>query len=76
MHICIVRLSAIGDVILTVPMVRAIQASMPHARITWITGRGAFEILKDLSGVEFLVIDKPKSLKDYFRFWYLNSVSS
>ena len=71
MHICIVRLSAIGDVILTVPMVRAIQASMPHARITWITGRGAFEILKDLSGVEFLVIDKPKSLKDYFRFWYL-----
>lgn len=71
MHICVVRLSAIGDVILTVPVVRAIQADMPQARITWITGRAAYEILKDLSGVEFVVIDKPRSLKDYFRFWRL-----
>lgn len=71
MHICIVRLSAIGDVILTVPMVRAIQADMPQARITWITGRAAYEILKDLSGVEFVVIDKPRSLRDYFKFWRL-----
>lgn len=61
----LVRLSAMGDVILCVPTVRTLQACYPNAKITWITSPGAYAILKDLSGVEFIVINKPKNLMDY-----------
>jgi len=68
-NICVVRLSAIGDAVLTVPMVRAIQSAYPNAQITWIIGRVAHSLLSGLSGVNFIVIDKPRSLYDYFSFW-------
>ena len=70
-RICILRLSALGDVIMTVPMVRALQASFPKAQITWVIDRVAHRLLDGLSGVDFIVIDKPKSLLDYYRFWRL-----
>ena len=66
--IAILRLSAIGDVVMVVPMVRAIQRSYPNAEITWIIGQAAYSLLKGLSGVKFEVIDKPKSLTDYYLF--------
>ncbi len=65
MNIGLVRLSAMGDVVLCLPTVRTIQACYPKAKITWITSSSAYAILKDLSGVEFIVIDKPNNLKDY-----------
>ena len=50
-------------------MVRALQKSYPNAKITWITSKAAYQILAGLSGVDFIIIDKPKSLQDYYRFW-------
>ncbi len=70
-RICVFRLSALGDVVMTVPMVRALQASFPMARLTWVIDRVAHRLLEGLSGVDFIVIDKPKSLLDYYRFWRL-----
>lgn len=65
--ICLVRLSALGDVVLILPLVRYLQRSFPEARITWIIGRGAHEAVAGLvdEGIELIVIDKPRSLKDY-----------
>lgn len=40
-HICVLRLSALGDVCNLVPTVRALQRQWPEARITWIVGRGS-----------------------------------
>ena len=68
-HIGILRLSALGDVTLMVPMVRAIQRAYPHATITWITSKLAYSLLKGLGGVEFVVIDKPASIGDYWRLY-------
>ncbi len=68
MHICIVRLSAIGDVVLVVPTVRTLQACFPDAQITWITSPLAYSLLQGLSGVDFVVIEKPETLADYWRF--------
>lgn len=66
--ICIVRLSALGDVLMAVPLIRTLQASLPQAKLTWIISRPAFDLVEGMDGVEFIVIDKPHRLADYWRF--------
>lgn len=57
-HICIFRLSALGDATHTVPVVRAIQAHWPQTKITWIIGSLEYRLLGGIEGVEFIVFDK------------------
>jgi heptosyltransferase I len=66
-HLCIIRLSAIGDTCHTVPVVRAIQTALPATRITWIIGRVEHSLLKDLPDVEFAVLDKALGWRSYLR---------
>lgn len=66
--ICIVRLSALGDVLMVVPLIRTLQASLPQAKLTWIISRPAFDLVEGMDGIEFIVIDKPHRLADYWRF--------
>jgi len=61
--IALVRLSALGDVCNTVPLVRAVQQAWPQARLTWIIGRLEHRLVDDLPGIEFVVFDK----KHYFK---------
>lgn len=56
--ICILRLSAIGDVCHAVACVQAIQRTYPDAHITWIVGKVEAMLLADLPGVELVVFDK------------------
>ncbi len=67
--LALVRLSALGDVVMWVPVIRSLQAYFPDLKITWITSKAAYRILEGLSGVEFIVIDKPKTVVDYWRFY-------
>lgn len=67
--ICIVRLSALGDVLMLVPLIRTLQANFPQATITWIISRPAFDLVEGMDGVEFVVIDKPNGVGDYWGFW-------
>jgi len=66
-RICLVRLSALGDVVLVLPMLRALQARWPGARLTWVIGKGVLPIVAGLEseGVEFVAIDKPRGVGDY-----------
>lgn len=66
--ICVVRLSALGDVLMFVPLVRTLQANLPQASITWVISRPAYDLVEGMDGVEFIVINKPSSLVDYWRF--------
>ncbi len=66
--ICIVRLSALGDVLMLVPLIRTLQASMPQVKLTWVISRPAYDLVEGMDGVEFIVIDKPKHFIDYWRF--------
>lgn len=63
--ICIVRLSALGDCVLLVPTIRRIQAALPDAKITWIISEDIYPLFESISGVEFIPIKKPRSLRDY-----------
>jgi heptosyltransferase I len=69
MHIAIVRFSALGDVVMVAAAVRALQHCLPDAKITWITSPLAYALLRGMPGIEFEVIDKPKSLADYISFY-------
>ncbi|MDX2416126.1 MAG: glycosyltransferase family 9 protein [Xanthomonadales bacterium] len=58
LSICIMRLSAIGDVTHVVPVIHAIRTHLPQSRITWIIGKLEARLLNGLPGVEFIVFDK------------------
>lgn len=57
-QLCILRLSAIGDVCHAVAMVTRIRKHRPDINITWIIGKIEYQLLKGMSGVEFIVYDK------------------
>ncbi len=57
-ELCILRLSALGDVTHVVPVVRTLQRHWPATRITWIVGQAEQALLAGLEGVEFVVVDK------------------
>lgn len=67
--LCILRLSAIGDVCNTIATVQAIQKQWPEAHITWITGKLEAQLLKAIDGVEVIVFDKKAGLNGYKALW-------
>ena len=63
--ICILRLSAIGDVCHAVASVQAIQSQWPQANITWVIGKVEAMLLENMDNVEFIIFDKKAGLKGY-----------
>lgn len=66
--ICIVRLSALGDALMLVPLIRTLQANLQNTTITWVISRPAYDLVEGMDGIEFIVINKPESVADYWRF--------
>ncbi|WP_374601665.1 glycosyltransferase family 9 protein [Arenimonas sp.] len=60
--ICLLRLSALGDAVHAVAVVRELQRAFPDAALTWVIGKGEAKLLEDLDGVEFVVFDKKAGL--------------
>ncbi len=60
--LCLLRLSALGDVTHVVPLVRTLARAWPQTRLTWIIGNAEHRLLEGLPGVEFLVYDKRSGL--------------
>ena len=56
--LCILRLSAIGDVTHVVAIVRTLQQAWPDTAITWVIGRVEARLIGLLPGVELIIIDK------------------
>lgn len=63
--LCILRLSAIGDVCHTLPVVRTIQQAWPQTRLSWIIGTAEHSLLQGIPDIEFLVFDKARGLAAY-----------
>ncbi len=63
--LCLLRLSAIGDVCHAVAMVQAIQRQYPNLSITWVIGKVEYQLLKHLPGIEFVIFDKSQGFKAY-----------
>jgi len=63
--ICILRLSAIGDVCHAVSAVQAIQRHNPKAKITWVLGKVEAMLLAGLPGIKFVIFDKKQGKAAY-----------
>jgi heptosyltransferase I len=63
--LCLLRLSAIGDVCHAVAMVQSIQRQWPNTEITWVIGKIEASLLQGMVGVEFVIFDKRAGLKGY-----------
>jgi len=56
--LCLLRLSAIGDVTHVVPVVRTLQTHWPATRLTWVIGKVEAQLVGDIPGIEFIIFDK------------------
>lgn len=56
--ICLMRLSAIGDVCHAAALVHRIKQHWPDAELTWVIGKIEYELMKMLPDVRFIVFDK------------------
>lgn len=63
--LCLLRLSAIGDVCHAVAMVQQIQKQWPDIEITWVIGKVEAKLLEGLPGVRFVVFDKKAGWQAY-----------
>jgi len=64
-NLCLLRLSAIGDVCHAVAAVQNIQRQCPNTKITWVMGKVEANLLQGLDNVELIVFDKQAGLKGY-----------
>ncbi len=65
--ICLLRLSALGDVCHCIAAVRALQLRWPEAELTWIVGRSESRLVRDLPGVEFIAFEKRGGVGELLR---------
>jgi heptosyltransferase I len=61
--LCLLRLSALGDVTHVMPLVRTLQRAWPGVALTWVIGKAEQRLLEGLPGVEFVVYDKGTGLE-------------
>ena len=60
--ICILRLSSIGDITHIIPIISTLKKSIIDCDITWIIGKTEYELVKNLNDINFIVMDKNKTL--------------
>lgn len=63
--ICILRLSALGDVTHVLPMISALRQRYPDMALTWVCGKLEYRLLQHIEGIRFIVFDKKRGLKGY-----------
>jgi lipopolysaccharide heptosyltransferase I len=70
-RILIVRLSAVGDTILSLPILCALRRQFPDSKIAWVVGAGASELLRGHEDLDELFVLSKQSLasaKAYSQF--------
>lgn len=45
---------------------RTLQSNWPNTKISWIIGKGEYQLVKELSNVHFIIFDKSEGLSAYF----------
>jgi len=60
--ICLLRLSALGDVTHVLPLLHTLRTAWPSTEIDWVIGKGEHRLLAGLPGVHFVEYDKKSGL--------------
>ncbi|MBN6067937.1 glycosyltransferase family 9 protein [Aggregatibacter actinomycetemcomitans] len=67
--LCILRLSAIGDVCHALAAVQHIQRYWKDIKITWIIGKTEAQLLRNVPGIEFILYDKKCGWRGVWNLW-------
>lgn len=60
--ICLLRLSALGDVTHVLPLLNTLRHAWPDLDVSWVIGKGERRLLDGLPGVRFIEFDKKTGL--------------
>ena len=64
--LCILRLSALGDITHVLPTLRTLQKHWPETKISWIIGKTEYQLVKDIDHINFIIFDKSAGIRAYF----------
>ena len=64
--LCLLRLSALGDITHVLPTLRTLQSHWPSTKITWIIGKTEYQLVKAIDNINFIIFDKSSGLAGYF----------
>lgn len=68
--LCMLRLSAIGDVTHAIAVAQSIEREWPETKLTWIIGKIEAQLLQPLlPNIHFIVFDKKQGWREYLRVW-------
>jgi heptosyltransferase-2 len=62
LDVLIVKIAAIGDVIMALPMIEAVRSIDREARITWLCGEGVAPLIEAVGGVDELIAVSERKL--------------
>ncbi|WP_305841315.1 glycosyltransferase family 9 protein [Photobacterium leiognathi] len=68
--ICILRLSAIGDVCHAIAVVQAIQKHWPETSITWVVGKTEAQLVSTLPNIKVVSFDKKAGWQGIKTVWH------
>lgn len=63
--LCLLRLSALGDITHVLPTLRTLQKHWPNTKISWIIGKSEYPLVQAIDNVHFIVFDKNAGLSSY-----------
>lgn len=66
-RLCLLRLSALGDITHVLPTLRTLQKHWPATEITWIIGKSEYPLVQAIDKVNFIVFDKAAGYSAYFK---------
>lgn len=67
--LCVLRLSAIGDVCHAISVIQAIQDYWPSTKITWVCGKIEAQLIGDLPGIDVVIFDKKEGFAGMRQVW-------
>lgn len=63
----VIRLSALGDAVLLVPLIEKIVESELYSEVVWITTQPVIDLIGPLKNCRFVVVEKPRGVRSFFR---------
>ncbi|MDG1139226.1 MAG: glycosyltransferase family 9 protein, partial [Opitutales bacterium] len=67
--IAVLRISALGDAVLVLPLINQLILSRKYHEVHWVTTQSVVDLIGPISGCSYIVVSKVKSLKTLFLNW-------
>ena len=70
-HLVILRFSALGDIAITIPILRCLFATYPNIKVTFVSQKKAKDLFYEFPKLQFLAFDKKRKNKGIKGLWKL-----